>query len=262
MLNISAIAAFQDNYIWLLTNNNQAVVVDPGQAAPVQKVLAERNLTLAAILITHHHHDHTGGVKALVAQWPEAQVYGPANEPLPVSTAIAVDEGDIVTLASLDLRFEVMATPGHTLGHIAYYEPIGTQDEPLLFCGDTLFSGGCGRLFEGSPQQMYDSLSRFNALPKNTRVYGAHEYTQANLAFCYAVEPNNESLKQYMQQVAKWRQQGIPSLPSSISREQAINVFLRADISEVKAAMQSREGAELKESVEVFAALRRWKDDF
>lgn len=262
MLNISAIAAFQDNYIWLLTNNNQAVVVDPGQAAPVQKVLAERNLTLAAILITHHHHDHTGGVKTLAAQWPEAAVYAPAKEPLPINTAIAVDEGDRVSLPALDLDFDVMATPGHTLGHIAYYEPNGTKGEPLLFCGDTLFSGGCGRLFEGSPQQMYDALSRFSQLPENTRVYGTHEYTQANLAFCYAVEPNNQALQQYMQQVAKWRQQGIPSLPSSIGRERAINVFLRADIPEVKAAMQNRAGAELTESVEVFAALRRWKDDF
>lgn len=277
MVNISAIPAFQDNYIWLLTNNNQAVVIDPGQAAPVERVLAERELTLTSILITHHHHDHTGGVKPLLANWPDAKVYAPATRTLPAQGAIAVNEGDKVALPELGLEFEVMAVPGHTLDHIAYIEPNGIAGEPLpgeplsgeplpgeplLFCGDTLFSGGCGRLFEGTAAQMHHSLTRFAALPDNTRVYCAHEYTQSNLAFCHAVEKNNAELQKHLQKVAKLRQQGIPTLPSSIGLEKAINVFLRPHLDGVKAAVQAHAGAELNENIEVFAALRRWKDDF
>ncbi|MGB5853890.1 MAG: hydroxyacylglutathione hydrolase [Oceanisphaera sp.] len=262
MVNISLIPAFQDNYIWLLTNNNQAVVVDPGQAAPVEQVLAERELTLTSILITHHHHDHTGGVEALLANWPHAKVYAPANKPLPALGAIAVNDGDKVTLPELGMEFEVMAVPGHTLDHIAYIEPNGVAGEPLLFCGDTLFSGGCGRLFEGTPEQMHRSLTRFAALPDNTRVYCAHEYTQSNLAFCHAVEPNNAELQKYLQKVAKLRQQGIPTVPSSIGQEKAINVFLRTHLDSVRASTEAHAGAELDEYIKVFAALRRWKDDF
>ncbi|WP_417614555.1 hydroxyacylglutathione hydrolase [Oceanisphaera sp.] len=262
MVNISPIPAFQDNYIWLITNNKQAVVVDPGQAAPVEQVLAERELTLTGILITHHHHDHTGGVEALLDNWPQARVYAPASEPLPAQGAIAVSDGDHVTLPELGLEFEIMAVPGHTLGHIAYYEANGVAGEPLLFCGDTLFSGGCGRLFEGTAEQMHHSLTRFAALPDPTRVYCTHEYTQANLAFCHAVEPNNVELQKYLQKVAKLRQQGIPTLPSSIGQEKAINVFLRPHLEGVKASAQAHEGAELNENIKVFAALRRWKDAF
>lgn len=264
---ISPISAFQDNYIWLLANNKQAVVVDPGQAAPVAKVLAERELALTAILITHHHYDHTGGVKELLAQWPNAKVYAPSQEPLPVPNAIAVDEGDTVALAELDLTLSVMRVPGHTLGHIAFYAANGlnnenAETEPLLFCGDTLFSGGCGRLFEGSPEQMFASLQRFVDLPDNTRVYCTHEYTQSNLAFGHQVEPNNENLKKHLQKVAKLRQQGVPTLPSSIALEKSINVFLRAHVAGVAANVQSHTGLELNEDIKVFAALRRWKDSF
>ncbi|OIN07671.1 hydroxyacylglutathione hydrolase [Oceanisphaera psychrotolerans] len=265
MPNISPIPAFQDNYIWLITNNNHAVVVDPGTAAPVERVLAERQLTLDAILITHHHHDHTGGVEALLARWPQARVYAPAAEPMPAANGIALHDGDKVSLPELALEIEVMAVPGHTLGHIAYYA--AAQDQaapglPLLFCGDTLFSGGCGRLFEGTPAQMHHSLGRLARLPDQTRVYCTHEYTQSNLAFCHAVEPNNPELKKYLQNVAKLRQQGVPTLPSSIGLEKAVNVFLRAHLAGVRAAAQMHQGAELNEDIEVFAALRRWKDDF
>ncbi|GHA27245.1 hydroxyacylglutathione hydrolase [Oceanisphaera arctica] len=265
MLNVSPIPAFQDNYIWLITNNNHAVVVDPGAAAPVEQVLAERGLTLEAILITHHHHDHTGGVKALLDQWPNARVYAPAAERLPAPGSIALSDGDNVSLPELGLELEVMSVPGHTLGHIAYYAPPqdqAPQGQPLLFCGDTLFSGGCGRLFEGTPGQMYQSLSRLAALSDDTRVYCTHEYTQANLAFCHAVEPNNPELKKYLQNVAKLRQQGVPTLPSPIGLEKAVNVFLRAHLAGVRAATQAHEGVELIENIDVFAALRRWKDDF
>jgi hydroxyacylglutathione hydrolase len=265
MLNVSPIPAFQDNYIWLITNNNHAVVVDPGAAAPVERVLAERGLTLEAILITHHHHDHTGGVQALLGWWPNARVYAPAAERLPAPGSIALNDGDDVSLPELGLELEVMSVPGHTLGHIAYYaapQEQAPQGQPLLFCGDTLFSGGCGRLFEGTPGQMYQSLSRLAALADNTRVYCTHEYTQANLAFCHAVEPNNSELKKYLQNVAKLRQQGVPTLPSSIGLEKAVNVFLRAHLAGVRATVQAHEGAELIENIDVFAALRRWKDDF
>lgn len=256
MLNISPIPAFNDNYIWLISNGEHAAVVDPGDAAPVGRVLAERGLTLDAILITHHHRDHTGGVTALLAQWPEARLYAPAAEPMPAPGGLALQEGDRVQLAELGLELSVMAVPGHTLGHIAYH------GQGLLFCGDTLFSGGCGRLFEGSPQQMHQSLSRLAALPDETRVYCTHEYTQANLAFCHAVEPNNPELKKYLQKVAKLRQQGIPTLPSSIGLEKAVNVFLRPHLAGVRAAARHHAMAALNEDVEVFAALRRWKDDF
>lgn len=261
MLNVSPIPAFQDNYIWLITNNNHAVVVDPGEAAPVEKILAERGLTLNAILITHHHWDHTGGVNALLKNWPQAQLYAPAAEAMPAAGGIALNDGDSVSLPALELELKVMSVPGHTLGHIAYYahQP---SNPPLLFCGDTLFSGGCGRLFEGTPKQMHDSLQRLAGLPDETRVYCTHEYTQANLAFCHAVEPNNPELKKYLQYVAKLRQQGVPTLPSTMAREKAINVFLRAHLAGVRAAAQAHQGAELIGDIEVFAALRRWKDDF
>lgn len=261
MFNVSPIPAFQDNYIWLITNNNHAVVVDPGEAAPVEKMLAERGLTLDAILITHHHWDHTGGVKALLANWSQAQLYAPAAEAMPAAGAIALSDGDSVCLPTLALELKVMSVPGHTLGHIAYYAH-QQPAPPLLFCGDTLFSGGCGRLFEGTPKQMHDSLQRLASLPDDTRVYCTHEYTQANLAFCHAVEPNNPELKKYLQNVAKLRQQGVPTLPSTLAREKAVNVFLRAHLAGVRAAAQAHQGAELIGNIEVFAALRRWKDDF
>ncbi|MCT7655294.1 hydroxyacylglutathione hydrolase [Oceanimonas sp. NS1] len=255
-MNVTPLHAFNDNYIWLIGNGRQAVVVDPGDAAPVQAALAERHLELAAILITHHHHDHTGGVSALLADWPNAPVYAPAGERLPCPGAIAVADGYNVALPMVGLELEVIAVPGHTLGHIAYY------GQELLFCGDTLFSGGCGRLFEGTPEQMHHSLQRLAALPEHTRVYCAHEYTQSNLAFCHAVEPGNAALLGYMKEVAKLRQQGVPTLPSSIGREKAINVFLRTAEPAVRAAAQVHAMAELNEDCQVFAALRRWKDHF
>lgn len=261
-IHISGISAFQDNYIWLLANNKQAVVVDPGQAEPVVRVLAERELELSAILITHHHYDHTGGVKDLLKQWPNAKIYAPSAEPLPAAGAMGVTDGDTVLVPELGLEFAVLSVPGHTLGHIAFYEPTGIASQPLLFCGDTLFSGGCGRLFEGTPEQMHQSLTRLTALPDATLVYCTHEYTQSNLAFGHSVEPNNAELKKHLQKIAKLRQQGVPSLPSSIGLEKAINVFLRPHVAGVKARLQAHTGLELDEDIKVFAALRRWKDDF
>nr|WP_245880052.1 hydroxyacylglutathione hydrolase [Zobellella taiwanensis] len=256
MLNVSPLSAFNDNYIWLISNGRQAAVVDPGDAAPVRTALAERGLELTAILITHHHRDHTGGIAPLLADWPQAQVFAPAAEPLPVPGARSLADGEPLVLPGIGLELAVLAVPGHTLGHLAYH------GQDMLFCGDTMFSGGCGRLFEGTPVQMHQSLARLAALPGHTRVYCAHEYTQANLAFCHAVEPDNPELKKYMQKVAKLRQQGIPSLPTSIDQEKAVNVFLRAHLAGVRARAQLQAMMELNEDHEVFAALRRWKDDF
>ncbi|WP_418139735.1 hydroxyacylglutathione hydrolase [Oceanimonas smirnovii] len=255
-MNAISLRAFNDNYIWLVSNGRQAAVVDPGDAAPVLAALSERNLELTDILITHHHHDHTGGVKQLLAEYPAAHLYAPAGERLPAANAIALKDGDTVSLPALTLELQVLEVPGHTLGHIAYY------GNNMLFCGDTLFSGGCGRLFEGTPEQMYRSLSRLAALPGSTQVYCAHEYTQSNLAFCHAVEPGNTALLSYMKEVAKCRQQDVPTLPSSIERENAVNVFLRVAQPEVRAAAQMQALRELNEEHEIFAALRRWKDHF
>lgn len=255
-MNVISLRAFNDNYIWLIGNGHKAAVVDPGDAAPVLAALAERELELVAILITHHHHDHTGGVSQLLAAYPDAQVFAPAGERMPAPGAIAVQESSRVLLPELAMDLTVLEVPGHTLGHIAYY------GNDLLFCGDTLFSGGCGRLFEGTPEQMHHSLSRLAALPDHTRVYCAHEYTQSNLAFCHAVEPDNSRLLTYMKEVAKCRQQDVPTLPSSIECEKAINVFLRVAQPEVRAAAEMFALRELNEEHAVFAALRRWKDDF
>ncbi|WMC11412.1 hydroxyacylglutathione hydrolase [Oceanimonas pelagia] len=255
-MNVISLRAFNDNYIWLIGNGRQAAVIDPGDAAPVSAALAERNLELVAILITHHHQDHTGGVRELLAAWPEASLYAPAGERLPAPGATALADGDSVALPGLALELQVLSVPGHTLGHIAYY------GNGMLFCGDTLFSGGCGRLFEGTPEQMHHSLGRLAALPDDTRVYCAHEYTQANLAFCHAVEPDNPALLNYMKEVAKLRQQDVPTLPSSIGREKAVNVFLRTAEPAVRATAQLQAMEELNEDCQVFAALRRWKDHF
>ncbi|MDP5290757.1 hydroxyacylglutathione hydrolase [Oceanimonas sp. CHS3-5] len=255
-MNAISLRAFNDNYIWLIGNGRQAAVVDPGEAAPVTAALAERDLELTAILITHHHHDHTGGVRELLAAWPDAAVYAPADERLPAPGAIALYDGDPVSLPALGLELTVLSIPGHTRGHIAY---VGNG---MLFCGDTLFSGGCGRLFEGTPEQMHHSLERLAALPDDTQVYCAHEYTLSNLAFCHAVEPDNPALLNYMKQAAKLRQQDVPTLPSTIGREKAINVFLRTGEPAVRAAAQQQAMEELNEDCQVFAALRRWKDHF
>lgn len=254
MPTVTPIAAFTDNYIWLVRDNQNAVVVDPGEAEPVLDYCEREGLTLTAILITHHHGDHVGGVKALLAQFPETTVYGPADESIPKRT-VAVGEGVIVDLPSVSLQLKVMAIPGHTLGHIAYY------DNQRVFCGDTLFAGGCGRLFEGSPLQMHQSLSRLAELPDATDVYCAHEYTLKNLAFARQVEPDNALLTQRQQAVQAMRTRQQPSLPSTIGQELATNPFLRCDHEAVVAAASAHRGHTVAPGVETFAALRRWKDN-
>jgi hydroxyacylglutathione hydrolase len=251
--------AFADNYVWMLQDGSNAIVVDPGDAQPVFNALTRDKLQLAAILVTHHHPDHTGGVAALHAA-TGAPVFGPAREriPEPFTPLLQGSSAEV-----LGLRFQVIDVPGHTAGHIAYFLPAQQEQAPLLFCGDTLFSGGCGRLFEGTPAQMLASLDALAALPGNTRVCCAHEYTLANLRFAQAVEPGNADLTQYTAHCESLRAQGRPTLPSQLAIERRINPFLRSREATVLRAV--REHAELSANAgeaDVFAALRQWKNDF
>jgi hydroxyacylglutathione hydrolase len=256
-LQISPIPAFTDNYLWLLQRGRNAAIVDPGDAAPVLQALAAQQLSLCAILVTHHHADHIGGLAALHEKFPGAPVYGPAAESRTIHGLTSLlREGDRVQVPELGLELEAWEVPGHTLGHIAYVAP------GFVLCGDTLFSAGCGRLFEGTPAQMHASLSRLATLPPETRVYCTHEYTLSNLAFARAVEPGNPVLAAESERVMRLRQQGKPSLPSSIGHERKINPFLRLTDSSVLAAAQQQAGETLSSEIKVFAALRRWKDGF
>jgi hydroxyacylglutathione hydrolase len=250
------IPAFSDNYIWLVHNGQQAIVVDPGDAKPVLQTLEHTGLSLQAILVTHHHADHVGGLAELRDR-TNAKVYGPAGEdiPQPLQGMSAKDR-----VQALELEFTVMDVPGHTAGHIAFYCP-DMDGAPLLFCGDTLFSAGCGRLFEGTPAQMLASLDQLAALPANTRVCCTHEYTMSNLRFALAVEPNNPQLLAYSAHCETLRAQDKPTLPSSIGMELAINPFLRSRLPSVKQSVQGLPTGVASE-VDVFAALREWKNNF
>ncbi|QJQ96237.1 MULTISPECIES: hydroxyacylglutathione hydrolase [Halomonadaceae] len=255
MLSVIPIAAFNDNYIWLLRQDgsNRVAVVDPGDAAPVIKQIEQDSLILDSILVTHHHHDHTGGLDELIRRY-SPYVIGPEN-PAIKGIDTRVGDGDECTL--LGRRFEVMAVPGHTLDHIAFYT---TGIPALLFSGDTLFSGGCGRLFEGSPEQMYDSLSRIAALPDDTLVFAAHEYTAANLRFAKAVEPDNRLLDRHIDQCHQNLEQGRPTLPAELARERQINPFLRCDHVAVQASASQHGDSD--SPLATFATLRAWKDRF
>ena len=250
------VSAFADNYLWLLHDGKRALVVDPGDAGPVQRALQASRLQLESILVTHHHADHTGGVDAL-RKATGATVYGPATERIPAPFQ-PLREGDRV--ATLGLDFQVLDVPGHTAGHIAFYTP-DMDGQPLLFCGDTLFSGGCGRLFEGTPAQMLASLDKLAALPRATRVCCAHEYTLANLDFALDVEPDNATLAAYAQHCRQLREQGKPTLPSSIGQEVLVNPFLRTRQAGIMAAVHHFD-ASTTDDTTVFAALRQWKNQF
>ena len=253
-LTLQPLPAFQDNYIWLLATGSVAAVVDPGDAAPVRSALAERHLRLAAVLVTHHHADHMGGAAEL-AREHACPVYGPAREAIE-----AVDRpltgGAEVDIPALQARFRVLDIPGHTAGHIAY------GGHGIIFCGDTLFSAGCGRLFEGTAQQMCASLAKLAALPDDTRVCCGHEYTLANLKFAREVEPDNWDVREYERECAARRARGEPTLPSRLGRERRVNPFLRCAEPAVRDAARRRLGREPADAVEVFAAIRLWKDGF
>ncbi len=256
MLEVTPVRAFRDNYIWLIHGRNRrhVAVVDPGDAAPVEKALADGGLALEAVLVTHHHADHTGGIEALVAA-RDVPVWGPENERTPALT-VPLAGGDRVELEGLGLSFEVLDVPGHTAGHIAYH------GHGALFCGDTLFSAGCGRLFEGTPAQMLASLDALSALPDDTRVYCAHEYTLSNLRFAQAVEPENPAVADYVGRAERMRHADEPTLPSTLALERQVNPFLRCDEPAVREAARRRAGIPLGSRDEVFAAVRRWKDEF
>ncbi len=255
MIQISALPAFTDNYIWLLQDHRsqRCAVVDPGDAAPVEAWLdAHPDWVLSDILITHHHHDHVGGVERL-KHISGATVYGPASENIPARD-VALQDNDTASVLGWD--FDVYAVPGHTLGHIAYYH------HGLLFCGDTLFAAGCGRLFEGTPDQMHHSLSRLAALPEDTLVYCTHEYTLSNLKFAAAVEPTNANIAARLEKVTQQQQNGVMTLPSTLALEKLTNPFLRTAETLVKQKVDERAGAQNRAPSEVFAALRAWKDKF
>jgi hydroxyacylglutathione hydrolase len=253
MFDVITIPAFKDNYIWLLRKGASAVVVDPGDARPVLEVLRREGLTLSAILVTHHHADHQGGVAQLLEHYP-AEVFGPATESITALTQ-PLSGGETIRLEALGAEFRVLAVPGHTLGHLAYH------GSDCLFCGDTLFAGGCGRVFEGTLAQMHDSLTRLAVFPDDTAVYCAHEYTEANLRFALAVEPGNRQLRDRVDEVAVARAKGWATVPSCLGLEKATNPFLRCDKAGLIAAAQSR-AAQAREPVEVFSVLRAWKDEF
>ena len=251
MFEISFIPAFKDNYIWLLRQGPRAFVVDPGDAAPVLARLQADGLRLEGILITHHHADHQGGIAELTAHSP-AEVYAPANESITGCTR-PLRGGECIEV--LGQAVSVLAVPGHTLGHLAYYAP------GALFCGDTLFGAGCGRLFEGTPAQMAASLDRIAALPDDTRVYCAHEYTEMNLRFALAVEPDNAALQARVAKVQVQRAAGLPSVPSTLAEEKATNPFLRCG--EATVIEQGLQHAAVDRSKTAsFAAIRGWRNNF
>ncbi|MGE6494563.1 hydroxyacylglutathione hydrolase [Cupriavidus metallidurans] len=265
MLKVEPIPAFQDNYIWAIHDGHSAAVVDPGEAAPVEQFLAQRGLALGAIVITHHHGDHQGGVSDLLARHPS----GPNGEPLPVigpqgerigHRTQAVREGDTVTLRHPAVTFRVLDVPGHTAGHVAYVGDLPGAG-PVVFCGDTLFASGCGRLFEGTPAQMLASLDKLAALPGDTRVYCAHEYTRSNVRFAQAVEPANPDLAAWAARVDILREAGTPTVPTTVAHERAVNPFLRSRESTVRHAVRAQ-GGDVSDDAAAFGALRGWKDGF
>ena len=256
MLTVLNVPAFQDNYLWVIHDGSHAAVVDPGDARPVLAALSAHGLSLHAILLTHHHADHVGGVSELLQHFA-VPVYGPRGESIAQITH-PLSEGDNITIPKLGLGLRVLDVPGHTRGHIAYF----SAAQSWLFCGDTLFAGGCGRLFEGTPEQMANSLGKLASLPDSTAVYCAHEYTLSNLRFALEVDPGNEELRtRYPAEQAR-REQGLPTIPSSIGLEKATNPFLRFRRPEIADHLISSGHLSSREPIAVFAALREWKNSY
>lgn len=264
MLTISAIPAFSDNYIWCLADSGtkKALIVDPGQAKPVQDYLAEHGLTLDTILVTHHHPDHVGGIKALAQSAPDCRIIGPADSPFKGSTSF-VHPGDEVIWDAV--TFQVISVPGHTLDHIAFFSDVEVSGRPMLFCGDTLFVCGCGRLFEGTAAQMLESLKSLRELPDATAVYCAHEYTLANLRFARSWLPDDSKLEAFERQCKEQRDAGQPTVPGILGDEKQLNPFLRWDDPAVVAAAKqycAEQGLDSDSDTDIFAAIRHGKDHF
>ncbi|PID49710.1 MAG: hydroxyacylglutathione hydrolase [Proteobacteria bacterium] len=255
MIQVISIPAFTDNYIWLMTNEERkhAAIVDPGDAQVVIAELTARQMQPLALLITHHHRDHVGGIEQLCTHYPELKVYGPRNEVIPHLTQ-PLQEGDSVTLDDLGLRFEVLDVPGHTAGHIAYF------GEDSLFCGDTLFGSGCGRVFDGSMEDLFASLQKLASLPAKTLVYCAHEYTVDNLGFAKWVEPENSDIDERLENCWDLLDSGRATVPFTLEGEFATNPFLRTHVPELIAKAEEVAKRDLKSPAEVFATLRIWKD--
>lgn len=256
MLEVFPIPAFRDNYIWIITGpgGRHAAIVDPGDAAPVIRAFDAQDLEPSAILITHHHGDHAGGIRSLLRRYPALPVFGPRNAQIAGITH-PLGQADEVRVQAINAKFTVLEVPGHTLDHIAYY------GHGLLFCGDTLFSVGCGRLFEGSAEQMHDSLTRIAALPPSTLAYCAHEYTLDNIGFAKWVEPENVNLRQREAEAFALIDQDRPTVPSTLELELKTNPFLRSEVPTVVEAAERYARRDLTKGWEVFAAIRRWKDE-
>lgn len=252
-MNIQPIRAFKDNYIWMLSDSGHALVVDPGDASPVLESLDRSGMALSAILITHHHADHIGGIGRLRKAFPAVRVYAPEDRRIPDATD-RVGEGGRVEFPEIDCSLSVIEVPGHTSTHIAY-----VSDE-ALFCGDTLFAGGCGRVFDGTAEQLSHSLARIGTLPPRLRVYCAHEYTLANLGFAKWVEPESVAILERERRCEAMRERDEPTVPSGLDEELATNPFMRTDQPAVKAAAERYAGRSLASRAEVFAAIRQWKD--
>lgn len=251
-MNLISIPAFQDNYIWVLSDDNgRCLIVDPGEAAPVLAAIKENQWQPEAIFLTHHHHDHVGGVKELRQHFPDLVVYGPA-ETQDKGTTKVVDEGDEVAI--LGCKFRIISTPGHTLGHICFFS------DPYLFCGDTMFSGGCGRLFEGTPTQMYQSFQKINALPVDTLICCAHEYTLTNIKFALSILPHDPAINDYYLKVKELRAKNQKTLPVILKNERQINIFLRTD--DIDLINEISKETKLQQPEERFAWLRVKKDNF
>jgi hydroxyacylglutathione hydrolase len=271
-LQIEPILTFRDNYVWMIHDGRHAVVVDPGVAEPVIKAIEDKGLTLSAIILTHLHYDHAWGVPGLLEKWP-VPVFGPhlndhdrvSHPPFPKPGTVPLDcvtqvvgEGAVVILGPLDLTLKVLAVPGHTKGHIVYLD----EQRQWLFSGDTLFGGGCGKVFGGSMQAMLDSLDRLGGLPPQTQVYCAHEYTLSNLGFALEAEPSNPALTARIEADSTKREAGLPTLPSTIGLERATNPFLRVSEPEVLQSLRQKRGVDAASRLTSFEALRSWKNEY